>query len=88
MSAQVLTVSTKGQVSIPADIRRQFDIDAGDKLVAYTFEDAIVLKLLKLPEIDEFAAALQEAENWAKENAITEQAIQKAIDQIRDEYDR
>ena len=35
MSTQILTVSSKGQISLPVSIRKLLSIDTGDKLVAY-----------------------------------------------------
>ena len=61
MNAQVLTVSSKGQISLPVAIRKTLSIDAGDKLVAYTSGDVIMLKTLKLPSAEEFEAAMDEA---------------------------
>ena len=49
MNTQVLTVSSKGQISLPIAIRKLLSIDAGDKLVAYASGNVIMLKTLKLP---------------------------------------
>ena len=59
MDAQVLTVSTKGQISLPVEMRRQLSINTGDRLVAYAHGDTIMLKTLKLPTVDEFDAMLK-----------------------------
>lgn len=58
MNTQVLTVSSKGQISLPVAIRKLLSIDAGDKLVAYASGDVIMLKTLKLPTAEEFEASL------------------------------
>lgn len=65
MNTQVLTVSSKGQISLPIAIRKRLSIDPGDKLVAYTSGDVIMLKTLKLPTAEEFEASLDEAQKWA-----------------------
>lgn len=62
MSMQILTVSSKGQISLPVSIRKLLSIDTGDKLVAYTSGDVIMLKTLKLPSADEFEAASDESQ--------------------------
>lgn len=54
MNTQILTVSSKGQISLPVSIRKLLSIDTGDKLVAYTSGDVIMLKTLKLPSAEEF----------------------------------
>ena len=60
MKAQVLTISSKSQISLPANIRKLLSIDKRDKLVAYTSGDIIVLKVLKLPAIEEFEKYMDE----------------------------
>ena len=64
MNTQVLTVSSKGQISLPIAIRKRLSIDPGDKLVAYTSGDVIMLKTLKLPTAEEFEASLDEAQKF------------------------
>ena len=53
MNTQVLTVSSKGQISLPVSIRKLLSIETGDKLVAYASGDVIMLKTLKLPTAEE-----------------------------------
>ena len=83
MNAQVVTVSTKGQIALPISMRRDLDIDAGDKLVAYTSGDVIMLKVLKIPKLDEFEQALNEAQEWAKEVGYVENAVNDLIKESR-----
>ena len=64
MSAQILTVSSKGQISLPVSIRKLLSIDTGDKLVAYTSGDVIMRKgLLReiLSRIKRVIAAFRKA---------------------------
>lgn len=49
MKTQILTVSSKDQISLPVSIRKLLSVDTGDKLIAYTSGDVIMLKTLKLP---------------------------------------
>lgn len=83
MNAQVVTVSTKGQIALPISMRRDLDIDAGDKLVAYTSGDVIMLKVLKIPKLDEFEQALNEAQEWAKEVGYVENDVNDIIKESR-----
>lgn len=83
MNAQVVTVSTKGQIALPVSMRRDLDIDAGDKLVAYTSGDVIMLKVLKIPKLDEFEQALNEAQEWAKEVGYVENDVNDIIKESR-----
>ena len=83
MNAQVVTVSTKGQIAIPVSMRRDLDIDAGDKLVAYTSGDVIMLKVLKIPKLDEFEQALNEAQEWAKDVGYVGSDVNDIIKETR-----
>ena len=76
MDAQVLTVSSKGQISLPINIRKKLSIDTGDKLVIYASNDAIMLKTLRLPSVDEFEAALSEAQTWAASGSVSRDGSQ------------
>ncbi len=83
MNTQILTVSSKGQISLPVAIRRQLSIDVGDKLVAYTSGDVIMLKALKLPTAEEFEASLAEAREWAESVGYEESDVADIIKSVR-----
>ena len=83
MSTQILTVSSKGQISLPVSIRKLLSIDTGDKLVAYTSGDVIMLKTLKLPSAEEFEASLDEAQKWAKSVGYNENDVNDIIKSVR-----
>ena len=83
MNAQVLTVSSKGQISLPASIRKLLSIDKGDKLVAYVSGDVIMLKALKLPTIEEFEKSMDEAQDWAASVGYDEQDVNDIIKAVR-----
>lgn len=65
MSIDVLTVSSKGQVVLPAEMRRKLCIENGAKLAAYASGDLIMLKPIKIPTERDFAERLDEAKEWA-----------------------
>lgn len=83
MNAQVLTVSSKGQISLPINIRKKLSIDAGDKLVLYASGDSIMLKTLKLPTAEEFEASLDEAQRWAASVGYKEEDVNDIIKSVR-----
>lgn len=83
MDARVLTVSSKGQISLPVSIRQKMDIDAGDKLAVYTSDDVIMLKVLRLPSAEEFRASLDEAQAWASSVGYTEEDVDDIIKSVR-----
>jgi AbrB family looped-hinge helix DNA binding protein len=84
MNTQVLTVSSKGQISLPVALRKLLSIDAGDKLVAYASGDVIMLKPLKLPTAEEFEASLDEAQKWAASVGYKESDVNDIIKSVRE----
>jgi AbrB family looped-hinge helix DNA binding protein len=83
MNTQVLTVSSKGQISLPVALRKSLSIDAGDKLVAYASGDVIMLKVLKLPAAEEFEKSLDEAQDWASSVGYEESEVDDIIKSVR-----
>ncbi len=83
MNTQILTVSSKGQISLPVSIRKHLSIDTGDKLIAYTSGDVIMLKTLKLPTAEEFEASLDEAQKWAASVGYEESDVDDIIKSAR-----
>ncbi len=83
MSTQVLTVSSKGQISLPISIRKLLSIETGDKLVAYVSGDVIMLKTLKLPSAEEFEASMNKAQEWAASVGYEESDVDGIIKSVR-----
>ena len=83
MDMQVLTVSSKGQISLPVSIRKMLSIDTGDKLVAYASGDAIMLKTLKMPTVQELEKSLDEAQKWAASVGYEESDVNDIIKSVR-----
>lgn len=83
MNAQILTLSSKGQISLPIAIRRNLNIDTGDKLAVYTSGDVVMLKVLRLPTIEEFSETLDEAKKWADSVGYKESDVNDIIKSVR-----
>ena len=54
MGIEVLTVSSKGQVVLPVDMRNALSIKPGEKLAAYASDELIMLKVLHQPSVEAF----------------------------------
>lgn len=83
MPIDVLTLSTKGQLVLPNDLRKNLSLEPGDKLVAYWSNGSIVLKKLELPTESDFEKEIDKTVLFAKENGITEQDIANEIKSYR-----
>lgn len=83
----VTMVSTKGQVVIPASLRKRLGIAPHSKLLVYGMKDTIVLKKLTLP-----AAKKEMRSLWkeidaqiAKHGQVSEKVIRQEIGKYRSE---
>ena len=83
MSVEVLTVSSKGQISIPLEIRKKMSISRGDKLAAYAYGDVIMLKPIRIPSEDDFEKLLDEAQDWAASVGYQESDVDDIIKSVR-----
>ena len=83
MNVQVVTVSSKGQIALPAELRETMSISTGDKLAAYASGDLIMLKLIKVPTAEEFRSRLKEAQEWAAGVGYTEEDVNEVIRSVR-----
>ncbi len=83
MQAQVITMSSKGQIVLPAEIRQKLGLKAGSKLAVYADEDAIVLKPVRLPEEEEFEEMLRKIRSWVEEEDFTEEDVKRIIAEYR-----
>ena len=62
----IVTVSEKGQIAIPVDLRNDLNIKQGDKLFVLKRRDESGFTLIKLEEIDGLMYSLQEDEEFFK----------------------
>lgn len=83
MNVDILTVSSKGQIVLPAKIRKKLSINYGDSLAAIAVGDTIMLKPIYVPTEDDFLAAAEETRLWAQNAGLKELDIDKAIKTVR-----
>ena len=83
MGVEVVTVSSKGQISIPLEIRKKMSIARGDKMAVYASDDVIMLKPIKLPSEDDFEQLLDEAQEWAASVGYQESDVNDIIKSVR-----
>ncbi|MFH1542026.1 MAG: AbrB/MazE/SpoVT family DNA-binding domain-containing protein [bacterium] len=60
----VVTVSEKGQISIPVDLRNVLNIQQGEQLMVLKRKDESGFALVKLSKIDELMYKIQDNENF------------------------
>ena len=69
MILKTVKVTEKGQIAIPLEIRNQINIEKGDELIVFTFNDKILIEKAKnitLYMKDDFKDILKLSERVAK----------------------
>ena len=57
---EVTTVTSKGQITIPSRLRKQFGLEQGTKLMVVPTDYGLMLKKLELPSVKEFQQQVEE----------------------------
>lgn len=79
-------MSKKGQLVIPASIRKMLRLKLGDKFIAYGKEDYIIFKKIELPSLrKEFEKIAAITTKIAEERGITEKDVEEEIKRHRRE---
>lgn len=82
---QVTSVSSKGQVVIPNDIRKTLGISIGMKMIVFTDGDNLLLKPIKAPNFITFKKLVKESKQIVTKSGFKKERVQKLIKQVRDE---
>lgn len=65
---EVATLSSKGQLVIPKDIRKELRLNEGTQFIIFTDGSNILLKPIEKPSLSEFSILLSKSQDWAKSN--------------------
>ena len=68
-------MSSKGQVVIPENIRKQLNLKAGTQFVVVGEKDVVILKNIEPPSLVEFGALIAEARKKGKQAGIRKSDI-------------
>jgi AbrB family looped-hinge helix DNA binding protein len=82
-SAATTTLSSKGQVVIPEDIRSQLGLEPGAQFVVIADRDVVIFKLLEPPSLKDFSALVAQARKVAKQTGLTRADIANAVKRVR-----
>jgi len=76
-------MSSKGQVVIPEDIRKRLGLEAGSQFVVVAGKDAIILKTISPPSMDEFDELIKNARRLARKAGMKRSDIKDAVAEVR-----
>ena len=78
------TVTSKGQITIPSRLRKQFGLEKGTKLMVMPTDYGLVLKKLELPSVEGFQ---QRVEERAEEIELSMAEIDQLVHEARESND-
>lgn len=81
--AATTTLSSKGQVVIPEEIRERLGLKAGVQFVVLGDKDVVIFKILQPPTPRDFATLVQQARQVAKRTGMRRGDLTKAITKAR-----
>jgi AbrB family looped-hinge helix DNA binding protein len=82
-TAATTTLSSKGQVVIPEEIRVQLGLEPGAQFVVIADRDVVIFRLLEPPSLKDFAAIVGRARKVAKQTGMTQADITNAVKKVR-----
>jgi AbrB family looped-hinge helix DNA binding protein len=84
MAAYATTrLSSKGQIVIPEDVRKDLGLAEGDQFVVIGQGDAVILKVITPPKLEDFQKLLSQAGVMAKKARIRRADLKSAIVKVR-----
>jgi len=76
-------MSSKGQVVIPENIRKQLNLKAGAQFLVLGEKDVVILKSISPLSLDEFDDLIAEARRKGKQVGIKKSDISRAVLEVR-----
>lgn len=81
---ELVKMSKKGQLVVPAELREMLGLNPEDRFIAYGDEDYVIFKKVELPSLKkEFAKIVKLTAKVSKEAGITEDIVMKEIEAYR-----
>lgn len=82
-TSAITSLSTKGQVVIPEDIRKLIGLKEGAKMMVFTDGANVMLKPIATPSMEEFEKMAKATRQLAKKAGIKKGDVEEAIRKVR-----
>ena len=84
MSAvELTTLSSKGQVVIPASIRADLKVSGGEKFAVVSDGENILLRRVEMPKVEVFRKLIQRSRTYARRVGLSQSDVSRAIRKVR-----
>ncbi len=82
-SLSTTKLSSKGQIVIPEEIRKQMGLHVGDRFLVLAEKGALILKTIERPALDEYEELITKSRLLASSLSLKEQDVRDAIKATR-----
>lgn len=80
MEAEIVKMSSKGQLVVPQDIREQEGFKPSDRFIPFAVKDGVLFKKLEMPDLKkEFNRIANDVQKHFKEKGITSKDVDEAV---------
>ncbi len=69
---EIATVSSRGQICIPNDIREDMGLDEGSKVLFFLTGDSLIMKKVTVKNFEEMVKPLHEAKKKIREDQVAD----------------
>jgi AbrB family looped-hinge helix DNA binding protein len=76
-------MSSRGQVVIPEDIRKNLKLKPGDQFIVIGEKDVVILKSISRPSLEEFDSLIADARRQARKAGLRRSDIAAAVAEVR-----
>ena len=80
---EVTSISSRGQVVIPQNLRDKLKIREGEKFVVIGEDNTIILRKIEMPSFNGFDKLLAKTREFAKKNELKEINVEQAVRNAR-----
>lgn len=84
-SITITSVSSKGQIVVPLDIRKEMNLEEGTKLMIVTDGSNLLLKPIQEPKMETFRNLVKMSRGVARKYGLKKSDVAKAIKKVRRE---
>ena len=80
---EITSLSSRGQVVIPQDVRDNLKLKTGEKFVVLGEGDTVILKKIKMPSFKNFDKLIRKTQEFAKKKGIKPSDVREAIERAK-----
>ena len=78
--SKYLTISKKGQITLPADLRKRLGFEAGDTVIAEERNGELILRPSAVLEIETYSE--KDIARWDEQDHLDDQTRQKIMEKL------